>query len=267
MRKSIFFLVGFFLLASASAAYAQLVLDKRQINLKVKPGEVITGSVTVSTPSGQYFTVKAYFEDVTYKPPFLGIKTLLPLGSTDRSCGQWITLSNPMFLLNAKGKQEEAFTIKVPKDIKGGYYCVLIFEKGASSVEGDRGVGIIERAGCTISLETADKETRGKISNISQGPGGIQGELSNLGNALLVADGSYYVMDAKGVVADRGAINKYYLPPGENTSFAIKLSEQVVPGTYSLVLNFDLEEGKALLKEIDLVKDDTGNINITATRD
>jgi hypothetical protein len=267
MKKLIFFLAGGFFLFQVSPAFAQLALDKREIKLEAKPGERVSGSVTVINASNKDVTLKTYCEDFAYKTPYLGFKTLLPLGSTEYSLGKWITLATPVFLVPAKGKQEVQYTINVPKDAKGGYYGVLFFEKGEGAVAGEKGIGIIEKIGCSFFLETTDKVKNFKLDDVSVGKDGIQGVLYNLGNVILISQGTFYIMDAKGIVADRGNINKYYLPPGEKASFTVKVSNQVLPGKYTLVINFDMEAGKALIKEVDFSKDNTGSISILAMRD
>jgi hypothetical protein len=267
MKKSIFFLwVGLFVFF-CSSAFAQLTLDKREIKLDVSPGDQVTGSITVSNPSKRDITVKTYFEDFTYTAPYLGFKTLLPLDSTERSCGKWITMSMPMFIVPSKGNQEVSYTIKVPLDAKGGYYAVVLFEKGAEAFEAEKGLGLIERAGCAFFIETRDKVKKSQVDDILVTKDGIQGTLGNLGNVILISQGTYYIMDNKGVVADRGVINTYYLPAGEKTPFTVHISNQVPAGKYTLVINFDSGEGKALVKEVDISKGKTGGINILTVRD
>jgi len=267
MKKLVFFLAWGFFFFLSSSAFAQLILDKRDVKLEIKPGGDATGSITVLNPSNKDVTLKTYCEDFSYQAPYLGFKTLHPLGSTPRSCGKWITLATPMFIVPAKGKQTVTYTIRVPKDTKGGYYGVLFFEKGQGVFSGEKGIGIIEKTGCTFSIETPDKEKSAKIENVAVEKNGIQGTLANLGDVILISQGTFYVMDEKGIVADRGQINKYYLPPGEKTPFAVKISHQIPSGKYTLVINFDLEEGRPLIKEVDFSKDAAGSISIISVHD
>jgi len=167
MKKCIFFLsIGLFLFFS-STAFAQLVLDKREIKIEARPGETVTGSVTVTNRYKQDVTLKAYCEDFVYEPPYRGFKTVRPLGSTPRTCGPWITLTTPMFIVPSKGKQEVMYSVKVPQDAKGGYYGVIFFEKGEGALTAEKGVGIKEKAGCALFLETTNKEKKAKIDKIA----------------------------------------------------------------------------------------------------
>ncbi len=267
MKKSIFFLSGVLFLFFSSTAFAQLVLDKREFKIEAKPGETVTGAVTVTNLYNKDVTLKAYLEDFVYEPPYRGFKTVRPLGSTSRSFGKWVTLTTPLFIVPAKGKQEITFTIKVPPEAKGGYFAVLFFEKGEGAVIGEKGVGIKEKAGCALLLETTNSDKRSKIDKIAATGAGIEGTLSNLGDCLLTAQGSYYMMDSKGIVADRGQIEKYYLPQGAGVLFSLKVSENVPSGKYTLMINFDTGDGKALVKEVDFSKDKAGALRILTERD
>jgi hypothetical protein len=267
MKRSVFFLTGCLFLFLGPPVFAQLILDKREIKLEVKPGEVVSGVITVSNPSDKEATLNTLTQDFAYKSPYLGFKTVLPMGTTPYSCAKWITVATPVFMVPAKGKQEVSYAIKVPADARGGYYAVLFFEKGEGAITGEKGVGIRELAGCAFFLETTDKEKHAKIENIAVGEEGLQGKLSNAGDCVLILEGSFYIMDNKGMVADRGQIQKYYLPPQEEVPFVIKVSDRVPVGTYTLVINFDSQETGALIKEVDFSKDKAGKLNIGAMRD
>ncbi|KPK97310.1 MAG: hypothetical protein AMJ95_09680 [Omnitrophica WOR_2 bacterium SM23_72] len=267
MKKCIFFLgIGLFLFFHCTA-FAQLVLDKREIKIEAKPGETVSGSVTVTNRYKQDVTLKAYCEDFVYEPPYRGFKTVRPLGSTPRSFGPWITLTTPMFIVPSKDKQEVMYTVKVPQDAKGGYYAVIFFEKGESALTAEKGVGIREKAGCALFLETTNKEKKAKIGNIVVNKDSIEGYFSNSGDCVFVAQGSFYIMDSKGMIADRGQIQKYYLPAQAEVLFSVKVSEKVPLGKHTLMINFDTEEGKTLIKEVDFSKDKSGALKILAQRD
>jgi hypothetical protein len=267
MKRSVFFLMGCLFLFTASPAFCQLVLDKREVKLEVKPGETARGSITISNPSDKEVTLNTFTQDFVYKAPYLGFKTVLPVGSTPTSCAKWITVATPVFLVPAKGKQEVGFTVSVPADAKGGYYGVLFFEKGDGGISGEKGIGLKELAGCAFIVETTNKIKKGSIEDVAVRQKTLQAQLSNEGDCVLILDGSFYIMDKDGLVADRGMINKYYLPPGEKVSFDVKISDSVPAGKYTLMVNFDAGEGKALVKEIDFSKDKSGEVKVISVRD
>jgi len=58
----------------------KIALDKLDVNLKVKEEKLLMEPDCYKY-SKKYYS-KAYFEDFTYKAPFDGVKTYLPLGTT-----------------------------------------------------------------------------------------------------------------------------------------------------------------------------------------
>ena len=74
-------------------------------------------------------------------------------------------------------------------------------------------------------------------------------------------------MDEEGLVVDRGKIDKFYLPPQEKFIFTIKLPVNLESVNYTAILTFNLEEGDALVREIDFSKDSSGVISVHDIRE
>lgn len=267
MKRWVFFLSLVLCLSFNSFTFAQVSLDKREIKLDIQPGQETKGFIVVNNSSDKDVTLKTYFEDIEYKFPYLGTPSFLPLGSTPQSCGKWINLSPELVLIPAKSKQEVSYSIKVPSTIKGGYYGILWLERVAVPITGEKGVSLIIREGCKFFLETPDKIKEGKIDDIAVDKNSIKGDLLNSGNVLLISQGTFYIMNEKNIVSDRGDIQKFYLPEKAKVSFIVKVSKNVTQGKNTLFINFDLGAGKALVKEIDFSKDAAGNLKILKMRD
>jgi len=268
MRKFLIFLIVGSIFCSGRPGYAQLIVDKAKVKLVVSPGQTITDSITVYNSSNRKIWVRVYVEDFNYIPPFDGTKEFLPAGTVKNSCSSWIHFSPQEFqLLPFKGRKV-TYSIKVPQDIKGGYYGVLFFEMSPGDIKrGKIDIKIIQRIGCLFFLEAQNRLKRGKIKNISGLGRSIQGEFFNAGDVILIPDGSFYVMDREGMAVERGKIKRFYLPPGESKSFTIKLSKKLsYYQLYTMVLTFDLGEGDVLVKEIDFEVDKTG-FRVTQIRD
>lgn len=259
--------VFMFALSIYSFAYAQIRPNKSEVRLQINPGEKITDSIIVENISDKEILVKAYFEDLLYPAPFTGIKDTKPLGTTTYSCGKWVTVIPREVLIPVKGKQELSYTINVPKNVKGGYYGVLFLEKAKDVAATGVSVGLTIRVGCSFFLETKDKINTAKLEDIVIDSVSFNGNLINTGNALLVSQGTYYVLDGKGVVVDRGNIEKYFLFPKDKAAFTAKFAKSIPQGNSTLVISFELGEGKALLKELDFSKDASGIVKIIKQRD
>lgn len=251
----------------SSLTFAQVVADRKEIRLAAKPGERASGSFFAVNTSNKEAKVKVYLEDFVYKPPFEGLKEPRPLDSTPHSCGKWVTLSPQEFNLPSKGKKEIQYSINIPQEASGGYYSLIFIEKKPEGTVGNTGIAVKIKSGFAIFVETTDKIKKGELRDIIVDKDKIQGYLVNAGNTVLISQGTFHVMDKKNLILDRGEFKKLYLPAAEKASFTVNVPQKVSPGTYTLFLNFDLEGKGALIKEIDFLKDESGNLEIIKIQD
>jgi hypothetical protein len=272
MKRGILFLIlSAFFLNVMPLAFAQVKIDKTEINLTIKPAGKIVDSITLQNSSNKDILVKAYFEDWAYIPPFEGQKEARPLGSTPWSLGKWASVTPGEFILPASGKFSVVYTINVPEDAEGGYYGILFFERSSmapktTGIGREVGISLKVRTGPLFFLETKNKKKRLRIGGILVVKEGMQGSLLNTGNVLLTSKISSYIMNAKGMVVKR-AEHQRYVPPGEEAFFTVNLPGDLSPGAYTLLINYDFKEGKPLVKEVDFTKGDTGEIKILRQKD
>jgi hypothetical protein len=267
MKKLIILLALVLLVSWNYSAFAQLAMEKYRETVDITSGQTVKGTITLYNRSDKIIFLKANLKDIKYVRPFDGKKEVLPAGSTPYSISKWITVSPESFNIPANSKQIVSYTVNVPKGVKGGYYGTIYFEKVVSgNIETDTSVSIVVTWGYTLFLETKDKIKEATIEGISFVKDGIEGSISNSGNVLLVATPTFYVMDEKGVVFDRGTLPDCFLPAGEKTTFKTKLSKKIPQGKYTLFLSFNFGGGAPLLKEIDFSKTESGAIQILETR-
>ena len=256
------------ILGLATPSSAQLLIERSKVVETLSPGETLVGEVFLHNSSPDTpFSVKVYWEDFKYLPPFNGKKEFLPAGSTPGSLAKWANFSPQQFTLDPKTKQPINYSIQLPPDAKGGYYGVLFFERGDMQPSGQIGVNIIFRLGALFFIETVNKDKSAEITEVKIAESDILGLFSNLGDIILFPKGIYYILDGDGLVAERGELEKIYLPAGEKAEFKVSIPEALKAGDYTVVLTFDLDEGDSLVKEIDFNKAQGGRIEITGLRD
>lgn len=269
--KRILFLILLIILCGISLLYAQISLNTLDVKLNIKGGETVNGTLTVTNMSKKNILVKAYFEDFTYQYTLDGGgKRYLPVGSIDRSCGQWISVSPKSVVLPPNGKKKVTYSINVPKEVKGEYWGAFIFEAApvGAKFTGEVGVSLVVRVACTFLLDAPGLEKKAKLEDISIASETIQINLLNIGNAILfMTKGTFSIMDSKGKVFEKGDIKRYFLPPDEKAPLSLKLSKEITPGDKTLSLNFDLKDGGTLVKAVDFSKDEAGNITILNIKD
>ncbi len=262
MKKTVFFLMYFIFFSVTALTFAQILPDKRIIKLEVVAGKELTDSIIIENVSNRDVTIKIYPEDLVFHAPFTSsAKTeYLPLGSNKYSCGKWMTFYPDTILISKKDSQKITYSINVPKDAKGGYWGLIIYENAGSVPTNHAGAGLSVRLACPIFLETTDRIRKVSVKDISVSTDSIKGYFTNQGNVLLRGKCNYYVMNNESVVSDRGDIAGYNIPPGEKAPFTINFGKQIQQGKLTLFINFDLGVGASLIKEIEFLRDKAGNI-------
>ncbi len=262
------FVAALCFLGIADVSSAQLMMDTTRVELEIAPSSSIVDSMSVYNTTDHEVNIRVYWQDFVYTPPFSGKKDFLPVGASDYSLGDWIRFSPQEFLLAPKESQKINYTIQVPANIHGGYYGVLFFEQIPKETEAkNKGVTIITRMGCLFYLESKDKIKKVFIDNIAGDIKSITGEIFNQGDVFVFPKGIYYILDAEGLVVNRGELEKIYLTPGNRAKFKIDISDDLARGNYTLVLTFDLMKGDSVVKEIDFQKSEFSEIQILQTRD
>jgi len=262
-----FFIGVGMVLMTPHLALAQLVIEQGKVREVVKPGQTLTGSITVHSRAKEEVNVVTYWEDFIYTPPYDGTKKFMPAGTVDNSNAGWVSFSPRQFSLSPFSKRQVNYTINVPAKASGGYYGVLLFEKrGKNEPVNGLAVKIVSRVASLFFLETTDRQKEAELGGFSADGENLKGKIHNSGNVVLVAKGIYYVMDKSGVAVDRGELNGLYLPPSAEGDFSIPLIKELPVGPLTVVLTVDLEDDVSRVAEIDLEKDSDGTYKIIKTR-
>lgn len=256
-----------FNVAFASTAKAQLFLEEGKVVLAVDGGERVNKSVTVSNTSSESVNVKIYWEDFQYEPPYEGSKSFVPAGTGTASASKWVSFSPQEITLPAFAKQKIDYTISVPATMDKGYYGVLFFEKQGSTLKDASGINIITRVGCLFFIEPKNADRKALVDGLAVSPKGLTGQFTNQSNVILIPRIVYNLMDEGGMVKDRGELKKLYVPPSKSASWQMSFPTDLAQGRYSLVINIDLGEEESLVKEMEIVKDASGQLTIEHLRD
>lgn len=252
----LFFCLSLFLCGSS---FAQVMIDNSKTRRTIKPGDVITDSITVTNTGKSNAAVRVYIEDFRYVYPFTAHKEFLRPGTLDNSCSQWVNFSPQDFTLAPGQVQAVAYSVKVPANINdGGYYAVLFFEsvifQAGEKIEKDKAVGapVSLRLGYSFFLETENKFKETAIEDIKINKGKLEANFITSSNVALIPKGSYYIMSEDGMVAARGKTPELYLDLEARAPFSIELPKKIADGKYTMMITFDLGDSDALYKEIEL---------------
>jgi hypothetical protein len=250
-----------------SPAESKVFLEEGKVKLSVSPGENIAGELKLHNTSNQTIEMRVYWEDFIYTPPYDGSKEFLTKGTTDHSIADWVNVSNETLTFAPFASRSVPYMINVAGDIRQGHQGVLFFEQEEIKAQGSKGLNVLTRVGCLFFIEPKSKVKKAEIKNFRFFDNELTAEFTNQGNVILIPDGTYYVINDDGMVYDRGQMKKIYLPPDKTADYPIVFNQDLDPGTYTLVMTVDLDEGDVLVKEIDFKKIYPSGFNIIEIRD
>lgn len=269
MKKLLLTLIGFISLfcTITTSAQAQFVVEQSRIEKVVAPGKSYVNKMVLHNTTGETRKVRMYWQDFRYKEPFDGEKEFLPAGAHEYSLSNWATIDRDYATVPAKGSITVQYSIKVPVDADGGYYGVLFFEEDNPNNITSTGVKIVMRIGTIFFISTDANRDHASVDNLAFENETLKGQITNTGRMILFPEGTYYILDPEGLVADRGEFDKKYLPAGETASFEAEVKSNLQAGDYSAILTFDLGEGYGHVNEIDFIKNSDGTFTIKRIRD
>lgn len=252
------------MILSAPAVEAQVLVEEGKINLSLAPGQKTADTLTIHNTGSAPTDLTLYLEDFRYIPPFRGKKEFFTSGTRKDSCSQWINFYPQTIHLPPFANKKINYTVSMPADASGGYYCVLFMEKktllegGSQEVgqEGSKaGLTILSRVGTLFFVESNTRQKKISVSNIAVASAAITGQVTNHGDVTLVITPLFYILDsASGVPVDRGESDKIYLPSGETAEFEVKLLSGLQDGRYLSVVTFDLENNISSVSEVEFEK-------------
>ncbi|MDD5702436.1 MAG: hypothetical protein PHU23_10355 [Dehalococcoidales bacterium] len=258
--KKVCYLLGcmlvFFMITMSVSEAAVLQVDPPKVFLTIPTGRSGSGKLTVRNPSEEKIKVKLYAQDWKYNELHDGTKVFFPQGTLPLSCASWISFSLSELEIPAEGSQDIYYTVKAPQDAVGGHFAVLFFEStmAKSIPAGNVSLGLVVRLGVIFYVETANNSVRtAEIENFSlkkqsnSKPLEISMDVKNTGNTDIIAKGTLHLINKKGVVFVRSALNKSYTLPTETAKLTGSWKEPLPKGTYDAILTIDI--GKASQEE------------------
>ena len=267
MRFTHIFLGTLLFVSISSTVGAQVFLEDGKVKLSVSPGENIAGKLILHNTCDENVNMKVYWEDFVYKPPYDGSKDFLPKGTSDHSAADWVNVTAQTLMFGPFATRTVSYTVNVPDDIRQGHYGVLFFENEAKQFDGSKGINVVTRVGCLFFIEPENKIKRVDLKNFQFSEKKLTASFTNLGNVIVIPEGTFYVINDDGMVFDRGEIKKIYLPPNKTADYSLAFNRDLDPAAYTLVMTITLEDDDVFVKEIDFEKNYPSGFKITEIRD
>ena len=235
------------------------------IRHELAPGETIQGTIEVSSHQDDPLHLRIYLEDWRYKPTGDGEKDFGPPQTMPRSAAGWISFYPSEVDLPGRGKAVIDYTIRVPENssVEGEYVAVLFLEavmgEGPSEASADKPSAMVKfaaRLGSLIYVDvknTVRKEGRFRDIVVNRAslaePPSVKAKLANEGNAVLLCEGAFHVMDEHNVITARGQLPTRWMWPGDQVPVEAPLKEGSA-GT--LIMTYDCGEDLVIVEELPL---------------
>lgn len=144
-----------------TAKALDLALHPELLEVKVPPGGFRRMNVRLSNREDRQIRIRSYVSDIAYDSK--GKLTLLDPGQAKRSCAGWISPHSSEFILRPKEERVLPVEVRVPRNVEGGRYAVLVFEANSAGSKTDAStVQMISPVMLTIA---GSVKSQGKIVN------------------------------------------------------------------------------------------------------
>ena len=280
MMKKILTTVACFLLMGHFWLFAQEApVEKKSFGISIspsvirmtgKPGQSQNATVRVINNGVGPTQVLTEASDVGNSVDEKGrlVRQFLPAGTLPFSCAKWTLLREGEFILQPKEFKDVSFVLSPPADSTGGSSCVVFF-RGIPLVEASQGsdasqsratIQIQPRLGAMVfyEIEGTVKRTAELLDLKSDPPSATQPlriryRFRDNGNTDVLLSGTFYILDAKKTLTAKGDLKSIRMFPGDEGASETEWASTLGPGTYHLVITFELgpDAREVIVKELE----------------
>ncbi|MBZ5542244.1 MAG: hypothetical protein LAO07_01015 [Acidobacteriia bacterium] len=271
LYRTVAILLGLLTLGGAAPARAQLGLGlvPMRLELKLAPGQQQSGTLRLSSESGEKVRIRAevldFYIDDKSTPQFLRD---VPQEAAN-SCKKWLSL-NPMEIEISKGGfLMVRYTLHLPTEVpEGSYNCAAGFTTLPSAEQQTAGMGVrmAVRIVAAFYVQVGSPAVRGRLKEIKLEPAppakdskvaGWQAVvvLENRGRMYYRPTGKIEVLDAGGKVMETADFPSLPVLRERDQRFIFPLKSELAAGHYKLRADVDLGTGEIQEASADVVVD------------
>jgi hypothetical protein len=232
--------------AAGSMSVAPLSLQ-----LDLPPGESGSGSFLVRNTGAEVIDVAVSLHDWWRSPE--GNLQVLPAGSIEGSCADWVVYSTEVVTLAPGEETEITVEVLVPEDVTGDHWAMLLVEERpqpAEQAQAEEGLTdttrvVVAYAVKILQRDPVNEEAAAMITKIEiVEPQPLQLAITfvNSGNAHITTSGTVEVRDVYGETAESFEIEPFPSLPGEERILTVAAPESLdglQAGTYYAVVQLD----------------------------
>lgn len=187
-----------------------------------------------------------------------GDVTYLPAGTSDKSCADWITISQPFFELQPNESKKVALIMRVPDDPKAqATKWTMLFVQEAKEQNETMSADKSTKAGITVNPSVGvyvfqspasynnSAATISNLRNLEKGKT-VAVDVKNIGDALI--QGKVYLIISDMQTAEETQLEprEFTVLPGVKKVINLSLPDDMAPGLYTLTAVLDYSPDKDL---------------------
>jgi len=263
--KRLWLMAMLFLIASVNVEAVSV--QPSVVKIQVNHGETKNGTFDLYNRADKEVYIKVQLKDWSVDPRSAK-REFVAAGKESRSLTDWVIIEPEGFLLGADKHQIVRYTVKVPKDAKGGYWGLACFvtkplkKKGGVVAAGE----VVSFMGLEV-INTLEKKIEIRNIQAYNDANGMKLKVSvkNTGNVPLfmpAPDGKFVIKNSKNKTVAKGDLNGQMILPQELMDYATTDPVKLAKGEYTAIIFFDYGAAKMSGKKAKLSTMSTYNWKI-----
>ncbi|MFH1097106.1 MAG: hypothetical protein ABH886_04135 [Candidatus Desantisbacteria bacterium] len=253
--KGMWLMAMLFLIASVNVEAVSV--QPSVVKIQAAPGETKNGTFDLYNRADKEVYIKVQLKDWSIDPR-TAKREFVGAGKNPKSLTDWVIIEPEGFLLGADKHQIVRYTVKVPKDAKGGYWGLACFvtkpleKKGGVVAAGE----VVSFLGLEVT-DTLEKKIEIKSIQAYHDANGVKLKVSvkNTGNVPLfmpAPDGKFVIKNSKDETVAKGDLNGQMILPTEIIDYETTDPVKLAKGEYTVVVFFDYGAAKMAGKKAKL---------------
>ena len=216
-------------------------ISPTQFDLSLFQGDQSTQSFIVRNLGKTNLRLRVYAAD--WLLTRAGDNKYFEAGKLSRSCATWLTINPVEFEIPPDSTQLVRFTLNVPDNVSGEYWCIIFFESIPIPSKWSPMVKVAGRLGSYIFVTIPNTEKRqGDIITLDVKEGSsyeITATFKNSGNVHLRLNCEIKIKDSLDAIIWSKQINNVFVLPNSERTIGAIADKELEAGKYSAIITID----------------------------
>jgi len=212
----------------AAAAACSFEVSPLTVEIRMQPGGLYTGTITVQNTGEQAEHLRAYCRDWTLKPD--GVVVFVDAGKLPGSASPYAELVPAEFDLDPGQAQQVRYTLNPPSHLLGEIRTAVIFEGGARTLATPGASSrLVPRIGTILYAQVGPaSKPHAQVAQLDLDRTGGRLAVENLGEAHLRFTGKLELRDSTGALVHRSDLTPFVVLPAPFNRHLQQLAPEVI---------------------------------------